>query len=804
MASTRGKIERLHGSNLTGCAWHDADETPVEFTLSINGKSVGSYRADVYRSDLRSKLVGSGCHGFEIHLDSGVFVPGPNTIAMYSMTGDQIGSSFDYVPSDGTGSATVDGRLDRIANDIIYGWVWDKAEPTKRQSFELVCNGVSAGIYRADLHRGDLAAKSIGDGYHAYEIALPLDLCRPGENRFDLKSAPLGRIIGRPLIHHYLPQAPDDGLRAGDSTQVAAPADRPAKGVVIPFAVGRTVPAAPSPEPDPLVTDMILRDDLTATADNLISNAGFSRWQYGLRVEVRQRYQTVCEGWLADYRSGTSPQVEVALTEVMNVGGRTPLFGMRVHIASYPSDTYIRLICRLGDVTSGDYFFDCGLRTPLDATLGGVAVRELFIARLRRQEGRFGMEKLASVRKRIATVNTLRLRNIPVTITQQMLDGQAPGDEIVLAFDLDGVGDLIIFDPSLHVTRQQAVPEAASQGEFEDAHIREQLAQLRLSPIWQAGQPISQFDTTPRPAVNIREASPIPFIQIVIPVFNAALDVEECVRSIIDGTTSPFEIILSDDGSEPYMRERLNAVAAADPRIRLHLNPENLGYTRNINQALQLTTADYVALLNSDVIVPRNWLNELFAAINASRDTAAAGPLSNAASWQSVPVTRSAGGWAVNTLYSGVTVDDMAALVGQLAEGSFPVFPLLNGFCTLFRRHVIEEAGYFADDAFPMGYGEENDLCLRITRLGYKLRVADTCYVYHKKSRSFGGERRRELTKRANILLRKRHPEINFDRLQDEMRDCATLNRLRARLRETMQIEMESLAAEPDYLAVAQ
>ncbi len=818
MASVRGKIERLCGSILSGWAYQEPDDTPVELTLKINGRHIGNYRADLYRGDLKAKSIGSGWHGFEIHLNRSALMSGPNVIEVLTAAGEQIGNAFEHIHVTGADAGTTDGRIDRVANHIIYGWVWDRAEPEKRQNFELLCNDLSAGIYRADVHRGDLEAKAMGDGCHAYEVPLPMALCRPGDNQFELRSVPGGQVIGRSLGYYHVPQHPEitpPPVDVSDVSPITAPSNtgqdaERSKGIIIKLSGNGTVSALPRPglAPSAANTDANARmtDAREGQVINLIPNAGFLHWKHGLRNRVRERYQTVCDGWLADYRSGTSPDIEVALTEVTNVGNKAPLFGMRMHIASYPSDTYVRLVCVLGDLSAaGDYFLDCGLRTPLDATLGGVTVRELFIARLRQTDGKYGIEKLASVRKRIATVNTLRLRNIPVTITRQMLDDQAPGDEIALAFDLDGIGDLVIFDPSLHLQKHQDVPLEASQGEFEDGHIREQLKQMKLSPIWQAGQAISQFDAVPRPIVGIREPSPIPFIQIVIPVFNAALDVEECVRSIIDNTMSPFEVILSDDGSEPYTLERLRAMAAADPRIRLHLNPENLGYTRNINQALQLTTADYVALLNSDVVVPVNWLHGLYAAINASSDTAAAGPLSNAASWQSVPLTKSSSGWAVNTLYSGITVNDMAALVERLAEGSFPVFPLLNGFCTLFRRRVIEEAGYFADDAFPMGYGEENDLCLRITRLGYKLRVADNCYVYHKKSRSFGSERRRELTKRANVLLRQRHPEVNFDKLQEDMRDCATINLLRTRLKDAMQIEMATYGPEEaGHLAAAQ
>ena len=527
---------------------------------------------------------------------------------------------------------------------------------------------------------------------------------------------------------------------------------------------------------------------------NLVRNPQFRRWQNDVHQTITTRYQETAADWLVDFRAGTKPAMAVSLTEVANIGGFERTYGLRIHLAEAPAGGYARLIAVLdGDTPRpGTYHFSVGLRTPLDASLGTLGIREVFLANLKGGNGQNSVERLATVRKNVAVQRSVRVQDVPVTITADMLAKLGPNDRLALAFDFGGAGDLVIYEPELVGARRPAAAPAAREGLFEDQHIRSQIDMLKLSPLWRNGEAMSRFGERPRPRVAPQRPAQTPFVQIVIPVYNAAQDVEDCVRSILRNTTSPFEIILSDDGSEPYTADRLREMAQSDPRVRCHTNPHNLGYTRNINQALQQTVADYVVLLNSDVIVSKGWIDKLYTALSTSPDTAAAGPLSNAASWQSVPSTKSGSDWAVNALFSGMNVDDMAALIDDLSDAEYPVFPLLNGFCTLFRRAVLEEAGYFADDAFPMGYGEENDLCLRVNRLGYCLRVADNAYVYHKKSRSFGAERRRELSKKANVLLRKRHPEINFPALESLMRECSPLNVLRQRLMSAMQIEIEA------------
>ena len=57
------------------------------------------------------------------------------------------------------------------------------------------------------------------------------------------------------------------------------------------------------------------------------------------------------------------------------------------------------------------------------------------------------------------------------------------------------------------------------------------------------------------------------------------------------------------------------------------------------------------------------------------------------------------------------------------------------------RRKCIEETGPFDENAFPRGYGEENDFCMRAGALGWKHIVDDSTLVAHERSASFGRER---------------------------------------------------------------
>jgi GT2 family glycosyltransferase len=272
--------------------------------------------------------------------------------------------------------------------------------------------------------------------------------------------------------------------------------------------------------------------------------------------------------------------------------------------------------------------------------------------------------------------------------------------------------------------------------------------------------------------------------EIVIPVFNAIDETLDCLSFIGRATGRPVLVTLVDDGSTALNRERLRRFVADVPWIRLIENEQNTGYTNAANRGMSAAQSKWIVLLNSDTIVTRGWLDGLLEAAFARPDAAMIGPLSNAASWQSIPDVRDAkGGWSTNPLPSGISIEDIADNVRHFSEKAFPCVPLLNGFCTLIRRAALEQVGYLDGLSFPTGYGEETDLCIRMAKAGHKLVIADHVYVYHQKSASFGEKRRAVLTKQGSKALASKHADVNLVDLQQCLSELSSLITVRKALR---------------------
>lgn len=267
-----------------------------------------------------------------------------------------------------------------------------------------------------------------------------------------------------------------------------------------------------------------------------------------------------------------------------------------------------------------------------------------------------------------------------------------------------------------------------------------------------------------------------PKIDVVICVHNALEDVKNCIASVLktDYPDKNFSIIIVDDGSDKPTMDYLKRKSRQVSKITLIRREKAGGYTVAANTGMKASKATYCALLNSDTIVPKKWLKKISKLFANHADVGIVGPLSNAASWQSVPdISAPTGGWAVNELPKGWSIDDMDSCVEKCHKtiGIYPRVPLLNGFCYVLSKALKQEIGFLDEVGFPKGFGEEDDYCMRANNAGFGIMVATDTYVYHAKSKSYGSARRKELAKKGAVVLREKHSEARIQRSINSMRE---------------------------------
>lgn len=249
----------------------------------------------------------------------------------------------------------------------------------------------------------------------------------------------------------------------------------------------------------------------------------------------------------------------------------------------------------------------------------------------------------------------------------------------------------------------------------------------------------------------------VPSVDVVVCVHDALDDVRSCLGALERSSLSPERLILIDDGSGRETQRFLEEFSQREGVV-LERRDEANGYTCAANRGLARARAEAVLLLNSDAVLSHHALERLVQLLGTAEHVAAVGPMSNAASWQSTPdLLTASGDWFVNALPAEASPETMEADLASCAAAAGTTVPLLNGFCLLLRRSAIEKVGMLDEAAFPRGYGEENDLCIRLRDAGYGLAVCLDAYVFHAKSRSYSHARRRKLADAGHRALVQKH-----------------------------------------------
>ncbi|MGB4948238.1 MAG: glycosyltransferase [Candidatus Competibacter denitrificans] len=243
-------------------------------------------------------------------------------------------------------------------------------------------------------------------------------------------------------------------------------------------------------------------------------------------------------------------------------------------------------------------------------------------------------------------------------------------------------------------------------------------------------------------------------IDIIVPVYRGLAETRRCLESVLSQPQeSPYEIVVVDDASpEPELVAYLDELAARQA-ITLLRQDTNAGFVAAVNRGLTLHPDRDVVLLNSDTEVSGNWLDRLARCAYTDPRIGTATPFSNNATICSYPRF-----CEENPLPEGLTLAEIDGLFQRANAGRWLEIPTGVGFCLYIRRACVTEIGLFDESRFGLGYGEENDFCMRATKVGWRhLLCADT-FVHHIGSVSFS-DRAEALRTQAQATLLALHPD---------------------------------------------
>jgi len=271
-------------------------------------------------------------------------------------------------------------------------------------------------------------------------------------------------------------------------------------------------------------------------------------------------------------------------------------------------------------------------------------------------------------------------------------------------------------------------------------------------------------------------ARPVP-VDIIIPVYNAFESTKVCLASVLRNSENCHIIVINDASSDQRIAGFLKGMSEVPgKRISLTIltNETNLGFVQSINYAFTHTHSHFV-ILNSDTIVPPGWLDRITAPLFAREHVATVTPFTNAGVICSFPEF-----CADNELAHGLDLDSQDAFFRDYGPQEPIAIPTGVGFCMAFNRRAVSQLSLFDEQAFPRGYGEENDFCMRALKAGWYNVIVGNLFVYHRHGTSFGTNEKKRLLELGEQQLAVRHPE--YGNLIREFMDRDPLSSVREAL----------------------
>lgn len=228
---------------------------------------------------------------------------------------------------------------------------------------------------------------------------------------------------------------------------------------------------------------------------------------------------------------------------------------------------------------------------------------------------------------------------------------------------------------------------------------------------------------------------PAPVVTVVVLNWNNAQDTIDCVESVLSCTYPGLRILLVDngssDGSEAVLRARF-------PGIPLLQTGENLGFAGGNDAGIRRALSDgaeLVLLLNNDTTVDPGFVDAL---VTAARAHPGAGMLCPKILFHDRPDVL----W-----YAGASFHPWLGWGrhrghGQVDRGQFDRLEETGrptGCALLVTRALCERVGLLREDFFC--YAEDLEWGIRARKAGFSVLYVPASRVWHRVSRSTGGER---------------------------------------------------------------
>ncbi|MBU5673830.1 glycosyltransferase family 2 protein [Paenibacillus sp. MSJ-6] len=282
-------------------------------------------------------------------------------------------------------------------------------------------------------------------------------------------------------------------------------------------------------------------------------------------------------------------------------------------------------------------------------------------------------------------------------------------------------------------------------------------------------------------------------VSVHIVTFNSGKDIEACLEAVFGQTFPIDQIIIVDNASADDTIQQVEAIQSRESipvPISLVANADNAGFAPAHNQAIRISRADYMLILNPDVILTPTYVEHLIRIMNKDQGI---GSATGMLVFQSHPEIIDSTGLVMNRIWRAF---DRGA--GESADNwklSGDVFGV-SGAAAMYSRTMIEAISikdkFFDDDFFA--YKEDVDVAWRARLFGFKSYYCAEAIGYHKRGWKKG-------SRKQQPLFIRRYSFINrYKMLYKNLRPSAWKKQLLALLAYEVAVHAYMLLREPKVL----
>jgi len=220
-----------------------------------------------------------------------------------------------------------------------------------------------------------------------------------------------------------------------------------------------------------------------------------------------------------------------------------------------------------------------------------------------------------------------------------------------------------------------------------------------------------------------------PKVSVIVLTYNQLSYTKLCIQSIIENTAYPnVELILVDNNSSDDTQAYLSELGQLDPRIKVILNKDNLGFAEGNNVGIKASTGDYLILLNNDTVVTRGWLTNLVKHFAQNKKLGLLGPVTNSIANEA----------KIETNYN--TLKQMHLFAFDYTQKNMNVLyeevDVLAMFCLMVSREALSKIGLI-DSSYGIGMFEDDDYSYKAKSFGFEIKCAEDVFIHHYGSASF-------------------------------------------------------------------